>query len=221
MPVFNEARHAGEFILSEASGKRSRENVTIAESQTIKAGAVIALLAQAGGVTATVTASPGGGKGALTLADPAVNSKVKNGVYRIVCFEEAENAGKFRVEDPNGVEIGTATVAVAFNKEIKFTIADGGTDFAVGDAFEVSVGVESPDDYQAVAYDQDGTDGSEKAAGIAIYPATTGVGETVKIAAIVRDAEVNGKVLEWPADIEAGEKAAAVADLASAGIIVR
>jgi hypothetical protein len=36
------------------------------------------------------------------------------------------------------------TVAVAFNKEIKFTIADGATDFVVGDSFKVRVGIESP-----------------------------------------------------------------------------
>jgi head decoration protein D len=36
-----EGRHAGEFILSEAPGKRSREVVTISDSIAIKAGQVL------------------------------------------------------------------------------------------------------------------------------------------------------------------------------------
>ena len=90
-----------------------------------------------------------------------------------------------------------------------------------GDSFKIAVGVETPGDYHAVAYDPDGQDGSEKAAAIAIYPAVTGASETVKIAAIFRDAEVNGQCIAWPEDVTTEQKAAATADLASVGILVR
>ena len=65
------------------------------------------------------------------------------------------------------------------------------------------------------------TDGSETAVAIALYgcDATT---RDVEIAAITRDAEVNGKILTWHPDRDqAAEKAAARADLASVGIMLR
>lgn len=43
------------------------------------------------------------------------------------------------MEDPDGVTIGTATVAVLYDGPINFTIADGATDFAAGDAFVITV----------------------------------------------------------------------------------
>ncbi|MFA8387573.1 MAG: head decoration protein [Pelagibaca sp.] len=65
------------------------------------------------------------------------------------------------------------------------------------------------------------TDGSQTAVAIALYgcDATT---SDVAIAAITRDAEVNGRILTWHPDRDqAAEKAAAQADLASVRIIVR
>lgn len=41
MTTFNEDRHAGEFILSEANGNRSRENGTVLSGQDLKAGEII------------------------------------------------------------------------------------------------------------------------------------------------------------------------------------
>src|SRR5690606_5214096 len=39
--ALNETPHAGGFILSEANGKRSRENITIASGENLQAGAVL------------------------------------------------------------------------------------------------------------------------------------------------------------------------------------
>lgn len=218
MTFFYEASHAGEFILNEDPGHRSREGVTIGASQDIPAGGLLALLAQAGGVTVDAALVAGAtGTGTIAMANPAVSSKVKNGVYRVIFT----GATAFKVEDPDGKEIGTGTVGAAFSKDVKFTITAGGTAFAEGDEFTITVGVETPGDYHAVAYDPKGTDGSEKVGGIAIYPAKTGAGETVKVAAIVRGAEVNGNCLAWPSGITAEQKAAAIADLQAVGIIVR
>lgn len=220
--VFTEARHAGEFILTEANGKRSRENVVIAASQTIAAGSLLAFLALEEGLRITSAADDGNtGKGELTLAEPATSSKVKHGTYVIECVTKEAGAGTFRVEDPTGKEIGNATVGTPFNKEIKFTIADGDPDFEVGDKFYVHVVAESPGDYEAVAFDPTDTDGAEKPAAIAIYPAKTGSDETAKIAALVRDCEVNGKILVWPEGITASQKEDAIASLQAVGIIVR
>ncbi|OAE43924.1 head decoration protein [Brucella intermedia] len=218
MKVFNEGRHAAEFVLSEANGNLSRDNVTVAPGQLFEAGTLLALLAVSAGITASVVASTGNaGNGTLTVADPATNSKVKNGAYRVVATSETV----FTVEDPSGVGIGNATVGTAFNKEIKFTIAAGSNVFAVGDSFEVLIGAESPGDYQAVAFDPDGDDGSEIPAVIALYSAATDADETVGISVISRAAEINGNILSWPEGITAVKKASAVAALAEKGIIVR
>ncbi len=41
MTVFNEGRHAAEFLVSEANGHRSRETITIASGENLEAGAVL------------------------------------------------------------------------------------------------------------------------------------------------------------------------------------
>lgn len=43
MTVFTETAHAGEFILSEANGNRSRENGTLLSGQDLAAGTVVML----------------------------------------------------------------------------------------------------------------------------------------------------------------------------------
>lgn len=39
--IFTEARHAGEFIIDEAEGTRSRDNGSVASGQTLVAGTVV------------------------------------------------------------------------------------------------------------------------------------------------------------------------------------
>lgn len=217
MVALTEGRHPAEFILSEAAGMRSRDTLVIAESQTIEPGEVLARKAVAASVTTSAAAVAGGtGNATIAMADPAVSSKAKNGTYRGVCL----TATTVRWEDPSGVEIGISTHGAAFNKEVKFTITAGGTPNVAGDAFEIVVGVEEGD-YQYVAFDPTATDGAEIAAAVAIYGATTGSGETAKIAGVRRDAEVNGKIIGWPSGISAVNKAKGVEHLAAAGIIVR
>ncbi|MDP2167973.1 MAG: head decoration protein [Thermodesulfovibrionales bacterium] len=92
------------------------------------------------GSTAT-PAAIAGNTGDGTLASATVGANALPGVYKAICIEPATNAGKFQVEDPNGVIIGVATVAVAFSTggHLTFTIADGATDFASGDGFTITV----------------------------------------------------------------------------------
>ncbi|TIQ18900.1 MAG: head decoration protein [Mesorhizobium sp.] len=221
MTTVTEGRHAGEFLLSEANFHRSRENATIAFSQTLLDGTVLGRIAAVSGVVASAAADAGNtGNGVMTLANRAISSKVKDGVYDVVCTATAANGGTFDVTDPTGRSIGKATVGVAFNKEVKFTIADGATDFVVGDRFAVTVAVDA-EDFQYVAYNPAGADGSEVAVAIAIYGVVTPADATAAIAIIARDAEVNGHQIEWPAGITAAAKADAVQALEARGIIIR
>lgn len=65
------------------------------------------------------------------------------------------------------------------------------------------------------------TDGSQTAAAVSLYGCDASTDDQ-KIAAIVCDAEVNGNILTFNADRDQpAERAAAIADLAAVGIIVR
>ena len=219
MTTLTEGRHAGEFLLSEANFHRSRDNATIASSQTIKPGTVLARKAVVADVQAVASADAGNtaSSGTIALDAAPVTSKVKDGRYTGI----ASAATKVEWSDPDGNPIGVSTHGSLFAKGcIRLTITAGGTPNVVGDTFYVDVAADL-EDFQFVAYNQDGADGSEIAAAVALYGVTTPADATAAIAIISRDAEVNGHCLEWPADIDASEKANAVQALAEHGIIGR
>jgi len=219
MTTYTEGRHAGEFIHSEAEMGRSRDNLTIAASQTIKPGMVLGAKVTVADATAVASADAGNtaSSGTIAMETPALTSGAKNGRY----VGTVTAATKVDWHDPDGVHIGTSTHGSAFTKGgISIKITAGGSANAVGDLFYVDVGVE-PGDIQYVAYNQDGTDGSQVAKAIAIDGVVTGVSATAKVGGITRAAQVKGVILEWPADITAAEKALGVSQLAAQGIIVR
>jgi len=221
MTVLTEGRHPGEAIMSELPGKQSRENATILESQTIVAGQLLGALADTGVVTAAAAANAGNtGNGVLTLATPPVTSAALEGVYKVTFIEPATDLGTFEVEGPDGSIVGTGKVGTAFAKQVKFTIADGATDFVAGDGFKITVGTPAGS-FAYKAWDPDAADGTEVAAAMAIYPATTGVGETAEIAVIARGAELNVNCIAWPDGTTDAEKAAVKDDLEKRGILLR
>src|SRR5258706_2793905 len=156
-----------------------------------------------------------------TLANPATSQAAIDGDYLLTCTAAAANAGTFSVQTPDGREIGPLIVGVAFSKEIKLTIADGATDFIVGDSFIARVGIANPAGYLFAALNPAATDGTQKAAGISIYRVVTTVGSTVKSPIIIRNALVAGKSLTWPAGITADQQAEATEQLRKLGIIIR
>lgn len=218
MTTFIEARHPGEFILSELDGHGSREGVLIGVSQTILPGMLLGAAGNPALETSSVAAAAGNtGNGVVTFASPATSSTARDGDYLLT----ATSATSFSVQTPDGREIGPATVGAAFNKEVKFTIAAGGTPFAAGDAFTASIGIERPGDYSYGALDPASATGLQSVFGIALYPTINDGATTSKIAAIVRMAEVNGKCLTWPVGITAPQQAEAIEQLRKLGIMVR
>lgn len=87
------------------------------------------------------TATPAavaGNTGTGTIGTVTVGA-AKSGVYRATCIEPATDLGKFVVEDPDGVNVGVATVGTQFvGGGLTFTISDA-TDFVSGDAFTITV----------------------------------------------------------------------------------
>jgi hypothetical protein len=221
--VLTEGLHAGAFIVSEDEGWFSRDQVTVALSQTLNAGHVIGKIGTPASETSSVTADAGNtGNGVFTLdvTNPVAASAI-NGTYRVVCIAAATNSGTFEVVDPNGVEIGRVVVAATFNNQIKFVIADGATDFVVGDAFSVLVGRETGTDEQIKEWNPANTDGSQVVRGILVWPITTDGSNTKTAAIIARHAEVRLTDLTFGGSPTAAQKADAIEQLRKIGIICR
>lgn len=210
MTILQERNHTGEFLLSEANGNRSRDVGTVnATAGRLDSGTVMAILtsANAGVVTADAGNTGNGVFGAVTVGNDAIT-----GTYVVEITEAAAEGGTFAVLDPNGDAVGTGEVGVAFSAGgLSFTLADGATDFVVGDKWTVAVNAGLG---EWVPYDDDGSnDGRRTASGI-LYTAVDATEADAQATFIVRDAEVAAARLT-------GLDVAARADLAALGIVVR
>lgn len=123
------------LIAGEADDLVSRK-VTVLSGENRTRGAVLGKKVTAATVVGAADSGNTGGSGTIGSLSAGTGAQV--GVYRAVCIEPAANAGTFAVYDPSGIEIGKATVAVAFTGQVNFTIADA-TDFVAGDAFSITV----------------------------------------------------------------------------------
>lgn len=171
----------------------SREKVTVLSGQDLPCGGVIGKVAT--GTCPTTGTADGGNTGDGTCGSVTASNEVKIGTYTLTCIEAAANAGFFEVKDPDDVTLGEATVAVAYTSEqINFTLADGATDFIVGDKFTIVVAAGSG---KMVEIDFDAVDGTEDPYGFVIdnYDADGADKEGV---AIVRDALIDPDHLAWP-----------------------
>ncbi|WP_374572539.1 head decoration protein [Phenylobacterium sp.] len=113
------------------------DTVTLTGAAALKRGSVLgAVLASA----AAVAAADGGNTGDGAMGAVTVGAGAQDGVYVLQITKAAANAGDFEVIDPAGHVVGVGAVAVAFDAGgLAFTLADGATDFAVGDKFTIAV----------------------------------------------------------------------------------
>ena len=216
MTTLTEKGHASGFIVSEGEGNISRDNGILITGQNLAAGTVLGRIGLAATTSETHAANTGNGVMTLDATNP-VRAGAKQGVYTATVVTAATNGGVFRVEDPDGFVLGDVAVAATFDDDIKFVIADGATDFVVGDKFLITVAVGS-NKFTAVA--PAAQDGSQVAAGI-LVASTDATAADVACAIFARYGEVNAYELIWPAGISAPNKATAIAQLAAQGIIVR
>ena len=209
MSEITEGRYSGEFLVSEANGSLSRETVTL-DTGDLAAGTVLGKITKAGATAALAAGATGNG----TFSAVVVSAGAKEGVHTLT----ASAATKFTVEDPDGVNIGVVTLGTQFAYGgLTFTFTAGATPHVVGDQATITVAAGS-DKY--VVYNQDGVNGSEVAAGI-LYAGADATSADKDVVIIARNAEVNADELTWPSDITSDEKTAAIAQLATLGIIVR
>lgn len=212
--------YPSEWLKWEEGGWYSRENVTIlAGSGAVRALTSGMVLGKIAVGAATPAAYAGNAASTGTIGTVTVGAGAKPGVYNVVIVEPATNAGKFTVEDPDGVTVGTGTVAVAFSGGgLGFTMADGATDFISGEGFTITVAAGSA---KYVQMDDAGTDGRQNAAGILIFDTTAPDGADIKAAIIARNAIVSDNGIKWKSTVDSTEKAAAVVQLKALGIQVR
>jgi hypothetical protein len=211
MPVQTETNYLGDVLKYEAPNLFSRDQATLSAG-SLALGAVV------GRKAPTVTATPGGTNtgngvmGAVTLGPAALP-----GDYVLTCKTKATNAGVFSVVNPRGLPLPDLTVAVAYaGDHINCTLADGSTDFEVGDTFTIAVSVAS----EIGEFNPAASDGLQFAAGILVEAADASAApkETVIIA---RDAIVSRQALVWKTGVTAPQKAVAIAQLKTLGILAR
>lgn len=95
----------------------------------------------AGGAATPATATfAGTGNGIFTPAGTPTGAGIYAGNWRVAAIQKVTNGGVFLIFDPDGREYGTAVVGTAVTTgPLRFTIADGSTDFEVGDTFTIPV----------------------------------------------------------------------------------
>lgn len=211
-PIF-ENFYTGHFLVSEASGNRSRDQIVIAMgSGVVPAGMVLGKQTFGAGV-----ATPGGGNhgngvaGAVTLQ---AGTQPQVGNYVLTAL----GALDFQVVAPDGRRLAELTVDVAYADEIGVTIAHGATAFQAGDTFTIAIAAGTG---KYVPVNPAAVDGSQIAAGINYNFNVDTTAADQAATAVVRAAEVNAAELQWPAGTTAPQIAAATAQLAAAGIIAR
>lgn len=204
-----EKNRTGDFILSLANGTQSLENGILAVGANLQAGAIVGEVL--GAVASKLSGAGDGAIGAVTVGED-----VELGTYVLTVKTAASNAGTFSVRTPSGIYLPDLTVGQPYaSTHLSLTIADGATDWGSGAVVQVVV---TPGKYKP--FDPEATDGSQIAAGV-LYAGVNATLADTPCVAVVRNAEVKADALVWPAEIEAGPQAAAVASLNARGILLR
>lgn len=180
MAFVQHAQTLGEILRHEyASIQHTRTKVLLkglGSSKDFKIGMLISKE-----ITNTVTPDGGNtGDGVLTVA--GILHDVQIGAYVCTCIAIAANGGTFKVIAPNGERLDDAVVGTATSQHLTFTIADGATDFALGDKITITT-VESG---KWLQYDESGLIGDKIAAGVLISDITVPASTDTYEAAIVR-----------------------------------
>lgn len=109
--ALTETSHAGEFILSEANGKRSRENVTVASGQDLVAGAVLGKITADGNYAAYDNTASDGTQTAAGILYAAVDATSAD-APGVALVRDCEVIGD-ALDYASGVSGGDETAAVA------------------------------------------------------------------------------------------------------------
>lgn len=167
------------------------------------------------------------GTGNGTVSSITMGPDAKPGNYRLEITAAVTNGGEFKLTGPDGAIVeqgfivaGAGGTFVGANKRsLNFTLTEGATDFAVGDAFNILV-YNQLNGGKAVAWDPTAVDGRQKVAGI-LFAAVNASSADAAGVVVDRSAIVRKASLSWGASISAAEKESAYLDLRALDIIAR
>ncbi|MDR7232289.1 hypothetical protein J2X45_003395 [Caulobacter sp. BE264] len=225
---FTKPRTEGDLIAVEFDPNYCRDEVTfLAGSGATRAVRQFAVLGALLTGTVTVTAgsavsASGGTPGNGAIGTVTADAGAPEGVYQVIIIEPAANGGVFEVHRPDGQIDGAGAIGTAYNGAINFTLADGSTDFVSGDRIPVTVDYAVTGARKFTEIDFSAVDGRANAVGVAPQALTVPDGTDLTGPAIRRGPILlRSEELVWPAGATADQKAGAIAQLASLGIVVR
>lgn len=212
---YTEGNYTAEWLIGECDeAYYSRDTGVLASGNNLLSGAVVGKLVTA--ATATAQAGTNTGNGVMGAITAGNNAMV--GTYELRVTKSATNAGDFEVYDPQGDICGVGSVAAAFTGGgLSFTLADGSTDFVVGDTFTITVTALTAK-YTVLA--PTATTGAQVAAAI-LYRDTDATSADTTAVFMTRACTVDSSKLVWPGGATAQQKATALAQLTAAGIVCR
>lgn len=105
-----EKTHAGGFIMSEAEGKRSRDNVTIASGQNLYAGAVLGKITSGGKYTAINQGASDGSQTAVAILIGRCDASAADTAAAVINCDAEVNGDEldWGSESPTEVTTGVA-----------------------------------------------------------------------------------------------------------------
>lgn len=170
----------------------------------------------------TVVGTGNGAVSAITLGPDS-----KHGNYRLEITAAVANGGEFKLTSPDGdiveqgfIVAGAGGTFVGANKrQINFTLTEGATDFAVGDAFNILV-FNQLNGGKAVAWDPTTFDGRQVGYGVLLHATDASAADKAGVA-ICRDAIVLKSALQFGAAITAAQRESFYRDLAARNVIAR
>jgi hypothetical protein len=215
-----ERTYVGDLVQWELPNQAGRGEITLLTGTNYKTGAVLGKITL-GAATAAAKGGGNTGNGTCTAITAAKNAVA--GVYKAVVAIAGTNSATWNLYDPNGELIdqkqlsGAGATAVFANDQIHATITDGGTDFIVGDGFDITVAAGSLK-YQ-LALDT-ATDGSQDAAAILLFDYDATGGDVANAVVLVpREAVIDQAFLNWNAGVTtANQKTAILAKMVAAGL---
>lgn len=220
-PVSTFPKLRQDWLKHEHDSKLYRREVTIlAAAGDLITGTVMGKITLGAASSAAKSGGNTGG-GSLTLdVTTPILAGAKPGVYTVRCVTVVANGGVFEVRDPSGAQIGLYSIGgAAFASQIKFAMADSGTDFALGDGFDITIAAGSGKWKKHVA---GAVNGTEVAAGILLDGRDVSGGSDVKGVIVDGPAEVVSLELTWDSSVDdSTKKNAALAQLALLGIVTR
>jgi hypothetical protein len=199
------------------------------DSGVLKASNIVDVGSPLGAIVSATVASAakaGGNTGTGTLVVDATTpalSRAEAGVYTVRCVTAIASGGEFEVVDPIGVSLGPVNAVTGggatFADRVKFVItANAGTNFVVGDGFDITVSAVTG---KLVNLVPGAADGSGRLVGFALGARDPG-GADSAIQYLARGpAVVADSGIVWPTGITTAQKATALADAARIGIITR